>query len=211
MLVNNMNNNAMEQISSRIYGNGRGHVFTSKDFSDLANHETIRQALSRLTREGKIRRLLRGVYEYPIFSTILDEWVPPDPERIASAIARAHGWTIVPAGETALNLLGLTTQVPARWLYHSDGPTKTFSWAGGVLAFRHRTNKEVTPLSAKTALLVQGLKALGKEGSDERVLDILREKLNHGERMKALKEARFVTAWVYEMIRKLNQGESPDA
>lgn len=206
-----MTKNMMDKISSRIFGTGRGHVFTSKDFSDLASHETVRQTLSRLTREGKIRRLLRGIYEYPAYSTLLEEWAPPDPGRIASAIARAHGWTIVPAGDTALNLLGLSTQIPAQWLYHSDGPSKTFAWTGGMLAFRHRTNKEVTALSTPTALLVQGLKALGKERCDERVLAILQKKLSSRERKIAQKEARFVTSWVYELIRKLNQGEPSDA
>jgi len=70
---------------------GRGSVITPKDFLDLASHETVRQILSRLAKEGKIRRLLRGVYEYPAFSKMLNAPANPDPDAIAQAIARAHG------------------------------------------------------------------------------------------------------------------------
>ena len=103
------------KIVSRIYGIGMGSVITPKDFLDLASHVTVRQILSRLAKEGKIRRLLRGVYEYPAFSKMLNTPANPDPDAIAKAIARAHGWTIIPSGETALNILGLSTQVTAQW------------------------------------------------------------------------------------------------
>lgn len=114
------------KILGRIYGNGRGGVFTPKDFLDLASHQAVRKALGRFANEGTIRRLRRGVYDYPAFSSLLNAPASPDPNAIARAVARAHGWTILPAGETALNLLGLSTQVPAQWQYFSDGPSKTF-------------------------------------------------------------------------------------
>ncbi|MCK4543568.1 MAG: hypothetical protein KAU17_15160 [Spirochaetales bacterium] len=104
----------IEQVISRIYGYDRGHVFTPSDFSDIAQPVKIRITLARLTDKGVIRRLLRGVYDFPSFSKILNEPAPPDTDAIAQALARAHGWTILPGGETALNLLGLSTQVPAK-------------------------------------------------------------------------------------------------
>lgn len=149
------------KILARIYGGGRDAVFTPKDFLDLAGPETVRQALGRLARSGKIRRLLRGVYDYPSFSKLLQAPASPDPHAIGRAIAHAHGWTILPAGETALNLLGLSTQVPARWEYFSDGPSKRYTWAGGTLVFKHRANRETTILSSRTGLLVQALLDLG--------------------------------------------------
>ena len=182
---------------------GRGSVVTPKDFLDLASHETVRQILSRLAKEGKIRRLLRGVYEYPVFSEMLKAPASPDPDAIAHAIARAHGWTIVPAGETALNILGLSTQVAAQWQYFSDGPSKRYTWEGGVFILKHRTNKETTKLSPKTALVVQALKTLGEDNVDDKVLSGLRERLNSSERARAFKEARYATSWVYEIIRRL--------
>ena len=85
----------MDKTHFRIYGLGRGSVVTPKDFLDLASHETVRQILSRLANEAKIRRHLRELYEYPTFSTMLNAPANPDPDAIAQAIARARGWTIV--------------------------------------------------------------------------------------------------------------------
>ncbi len=190
---------------------GRGYAFSPKDFLDLANHETVRQILSRLTKEGTIRRLLRGVYDYPAFSTLLNTQSAPDPDVIAKAISRAHGWTVVPTGETALNKLGLSTQVPAQWQYFSDGPTKKYNWKGGTLLFTHRTNKETTALSPRTALIVQAIKALGETNVDDQVLATLREKLDDRDRTLLLREARYVTAWIYEIVKKLAKEEPPHA
>jgi len=231
----------IQQVVARIYGYKRGSVFTPKDFIDLASHETIRKALSRLTYEKKIRRLMRGVYEYPVYSSILNAPASPDPDAIARAIARAHGWTILPSGETALNLLGLSTQVPAKWEYFSDGPTKTYRWrsdggggddngggggsrdansikttfstgGGGTLAFRQRANKEITKLSSKTALLVQALKALGKRNISRSTISQLCKRLSETERKRAAREARYATSWVYEIIKGLaKEGETNHA
>jgi len=191
----------------RIKAIGKGNVFTPKDFLDLTSHETTRKILSRLAKEGKIRRLIRGVYDYPAFSRMLNSPTNPDPDVIAHAIARTHGWTIVPTGETALNILGLSNQVPAQMQYFSDGPTKKYVWEGGTLILKHRTNKETTKLSPKTALMVQALKNLGEAHIDDTVLKTLRSKLNESERIRAAKEARYTTSWVYEIIKRLAEDE----
>ncbi len=202
-LGSHMEQNIANKILSRIYGFGRGKVFTPKDFLDLGSHEIVRQSLSRLAKEGKIRRLLRGVYEYPAFSRLLDAPANPDPDAIAQAIARAHGWTLIPSGETALNILGLSTQVTAQWQYFSDGPSKKFNWQGGTLILKHRTNKETSKLSPKTALIVQALKALGENNVDKSMPETLRGKMDSAERNRAVREARYVTSWIYEIIKKL--------
>ena len=192
------------KILARIYGTGSGAVFTPTDFLDLASHETVRQSLGRLAEAGTIRRLMRGIYDYPAFSALLNAPASPDPDAIARAIARAYGWTISPAGETALNLLGLSTQVPAQWRYLSDGPSKKYDWESGILVFSHRANKETTILSPKTALLVQALKAMGEARIDDAVMETLRAKLEPRERSRAAREARYVTSWVYEIIKRLS-------
>lgn len=188
---------------ARLRGRGAGRVFTPKEFLELGSYETAKKNLLRLANSGKIRRLLRGVYDYPAFSKLLKAPASPDPDGIAHAIARAQGWTIVPAGETALNLLGLSTQVPAQWEYLSDGPARQYAWKGGTLRFKHRTNKETTSLSPRTALVVQALKTLGQGQVDDAVVERLRSRLDARERARAVREARFVTSWVYEVIRRL--------
>ncbi len=192
-----------KRILSRIYGGGRGGVFIPKDFLDLGTHDTVRQALARLEKQGTIRRLLRGVYEYPTFSSLFKSKASPNPDAIARAIARNHGWTILPSGETALNLLGLSRQVPAQWEYFSNGPSRTYKWSGGTLVFKHRTNKETSSLSPKTALLVQGLKTLGQERADDSVIAKVSKQFDARDRARAVREAKYSTSWVYEFIKRL--------
>jgi hypothetical protein len=196
-----------KRILQRIYGHGRGWTFTPKDFMDIAGDAAIRQALSRLTRQRTIRRVLQGIYDYPSFSALLNAPSSPDPDAIARTIARANGWTVLPTGDTALNLLGLSTQLPAQYQYLSDGPSKRYAWQGGTLVFKHRTNKETTILSYRTALLVQALKSLGENGIDSAVIATFREKFSNHDLQLALKEARYATSWVYDTIKQLASKE----
>jgi len=106
-----------------------------------------------------------------------------------------------------LNLLGLSSQVPAQYQFFSDGPSKQYTWQGGTLVFKHRTNKETTVLSPRTALLVQALKRLGESGTDTAVMDILREKFSPRELNLALREARYATSWVYNAIKQIAKDE----
>ena len=151
-----------KQIQERINGADVGTIFMNSDFADIADSETIRRNLNRLTKIGMLRRILKGVYEKPKYSKLLDEYVAADPDAVAKALARSYHWTIVPCGNTALNLLGLSTQVTAVWSYISDGPYKTYEWNSTKLEFKHRTNKEITGLSYMTSLVIQVLKTLGR-------------------------------------------------
>lgn len=104
---------AVEQkILSRIYGRGRGWAFTKTDFVAGFGEANIHQALSALARAGKIRRVCHGVYDYPRYSDLLGQVLSPDIDQVAGALARKFNWRIQPSGEAALNLLGLSTQVP---------------------------------------------------------------------------------------------------
>lgn len=191
------------RILERITDAGQGSAFTAKDFADLASYEATKKSLQRLARAGTLRRPLRGVYDYPAYSAVRKGPASPDPDAIARAIARAHGWTLIPAGETALNLLGLSTQVPAQWHYLSDGPTKHYQWDGGSIRLQHRANKDMAGLSPTTALVVQALKTLGESRVDEQVLDALRTKLRREHLARAAHEARYTTTWIYEAIKRL--------
>ena len=207
-----MHRGITNSIKLRIIKWGGRSVFSPKDFLDIATHETARQVLTRLTKEGTLRRLMRGLYEYPEHSKLLNEFAPPDPDVMARTIARIYGWTILPSGDTALNLLGLSTQVSAQWQYYSDGPSKSFSWDGGTLVFKHRANKEVSGLSARTALMVQALKALGQQHVDSEIMKKLKKQYSLKERKHAVKEAPYVTSWIYEVIKQLPlEGEDSSA
>lgn len=198
-----MDNGIAARIKERINAAPFGSIFTGADFSDIADNNTVRQCLSRLVNEGIIRRVLNGVYEKPKYSKLLNEFVAPDPDAVAKALARTFHWTIAPSGNTALNLLGLSTQVSAVWSYISDGPYKTYEWNNTRLEFKHRTNKEISGLSYTTILVIQALKTLGKDNVTDDVIAILKKRLTPKEKKAALKESTESTNWVYQTIRKI--------
>ena len=198
-----MANSYSRKIQERIRADADGTVFIGADFADIADTETVRRNLNRLTQAGLIRRVLKGVYEKPEYSEMLKEYVAADPEVVAKALARNYHWSIAPCGNTALNLLGLSTQVTAVWSYISDGPYKTYEWDSTKLEFKHRTNKEITGLSYMTILVIQALKTLGKANVTEKTIQILRFRLSKEDKEVMLTEAAESTDWVYNTIRKI--------
>ena len=203
-----MDNGYMQEIRARILAAEDGAVFVAPDFADIADTATIRQGLKRLYQSGIIRRIIRGIYEKPKYSKLLDEYVAADPDAVAKALARCYHWTIAPCGNTALNLLGLSTQVTAVWSYISDGPYKTYEWNSTKLEFKHRTNKEITGLSYMTSLVIQALKTLGRTNVTPEIIQTLSEKLTEDEKRACLKEATESTDWVYDTIRKMCGGDT---
>lgn len=196
-----------KQIRERVLSAEDGAVFVAPDFADIADTATIRQSLRRLVQSGTLRRILIGVYEKPKYSKLLDEYVAADPDAVAKALARSYHWTIAPSGNTALNLLGLSTQVTALWSYISDGPYKTYEWNSTKIEFKHRTNREITGLSYMTSLVIQALKTLGKSNVTPEIIDMLSEKLTSSDKRACLNEAAESTDWVYDTIRKIAGGE----
>src|SRR6204780_4159448 len=135
---------AIEQkILSRIYGNGRGWAFSQVDFADLGARSTIDSALHRREHDGIIRRVIRGIYDYPRHSKVLGGLTSPNIDHIAHALARKFAWRIQPNGATAQNLLGLSTQVPARVVYLSDGPDGSYTLGRTKLDFEHTALKDL--------------------------------------------------------------------
>lgn len=191
------------QITSRIYGNGRGWTFSQKDFADLSGRSTGDWSLHQLAEAGTIRRVLRGLYEYPRYSEFLQTTLSPDIDGAARALARKFGWRIQPNGEMALNLIGLSTQVPGRAVYLSDGPTRSYTIGATELVFRHAALKDIGFKHRESGLIVQALKALGKNRIDEPVIGKIRAWLPESKRGKIRAETKRSTSWIYEAILKI--------
>ena len=191
----------LKLIRDRINRSDIGTVYVAVDFVDISDKTSVNAYLARLVDEGLIRRVLRGVYDKPEYNDFLEEYVAPSPDKVANALARNFGWSIVPCGDTALNLLGLSTQVPAAWVYVSDGTYKEYAYDNTTIQFKRTTNKEVSKLSYKTALTVQALKALGKDKIDDTVISRLSKLLTAEEKKTMLEEAKAATSWIYEYIK----------
>jgi hypothetical protein len=192
-----------DQILARINRFGDGKAFSAKDFLDIASRGTIDMALSGLTRSGVIRRVRRGLYDMPKLNPALGGKLSPDIDEAARAIARRQRWKIVPDGAWAANLLNLSTQVPAKIIYLTDGPNKEVLIGRRTIHFKHARPKAMAGLEGKFALVVQALRYLGKDGVGPREIETLRAALSPAEKRKLVKDAQFGVDWIYEMAKRI--------
>ena len=199
-----------KRIEARIASFPEGSTFITSDFLDIADTQVVNKALSRMTETGSIRRILRGVYDRPRYSELLQEWAAPKVEEVAKAIARNFGWTIVPCGDTALNLLGLSTQVPAVWSYISNGPYRSYQISKTDLEFKHTANRDIDRLSPVSSLVVQALKALGKENIGTPEIKKLSAVLTKKNKAQLLEETQYSTAWIFETAKEIYEWEKSE-
>src|SRR3984885_4054938 len=192
-----------DQIVARIERLGEGKAFSAKDFLDIASRGTIDMALGSLTRSGQIRRIRRGLYDMPKVNPALGGTLSPDIDEAARAIARRQRWKIVLDGAWAANLLGLSTQVPSKIIYLTDGPNNEVPIGRRIIYFKHARPKAMAGLEGKFALVVQALRYLGKESVGPREIETLREALTPAEKRKLVKDARFGVDWIYEVAKRI--------
>lgn len=202
-----MDQSSENKILNRIRGTGSGWSFSPRDFLDLGERATIDSALHRLTAKGQVRRVIRGIYDYPRYSELLKQQLSPDIDQVARALARKFRWRIQPSGATALNLLGLSAQVPARAVYLSDGPDKSFKVGNTTLAFEHTALKEAGFKLGESGLIVQALKSLGQERITPEVISKIRTWLPTSLRLRILTDTKTATGWVYSVIQEIAQEE----
>ncbi len=191
------------QILARIRGKGRGCVFSSKDFLDLGDRNPVDKALSRLWAQGIIRRVTTGIYDFPREDVELGGRLSPDIHQVAQTIARKNGVCIQPSGALAANLLGLSTQVPAKIVYLTNGKSRTVEIRNRTLIFKRVKPREIRPGNEISILVTQALRLLGKERIEKNVIDHLRRQLSDVDKKNILKDARYVEDWIWEVVRRI--------
>lgn len=186
----------------------KGQLVTAQDFIHLGNYDAIKKSLNRLEKEGKIIRVLRGLYYKPNFNQFIQKEVGVSPKKVAEKLAEKYGWTIAPAEDTALNELGLSTQVPTTYTYISDGPYKKYVLENGALIiFKHRTNKEISTLTQKTATVVEAIQSIKQTNMNANVRQKLLKSITADDLDYLLNEGKSMRHWIYEEI-KLMKSES---
>jgi hypothetical protein len=192
-----------DKIVARIERLGPGKAFSAKDFLDIASRTMIDVTLASLAQSGRIRRVRRGLYDLPKVNPALGGELSPDIDEAARAIARRQRWKIVPEGAWAANLLGLSTQVPSKIIYLTDGPNNEVPIGRRIIHFKHARPKVMAGLEGKFALVVQALRYLGKESVGPREIDTLRAALSLAEKRKLVRDTRFGVDWIYDIAKKI--------
>jgi hypothetical protein len=127
-----MNVSVAEKIRSRIKRFKQGQLFILNDFLDISDKDATKLVISRMVKEGVLKRAYNGVYYKPKINMLLNMEVPPSDYAILTNIARKNNQHLVPAGNTALNLVGLSTQIPVIYEYITDGPSRTIRLESGL-------------------------------------------------------------------------------
>ena len=197
-----------EKISEKINDFDSNKVFFANDFLDIASYETARKTLNRMVNEDKIKRVIDGFYYNPSYSELIGEYEAVSIHELALAIARKYNWNIAPYNSTALNLLGLSTQVPTHYKYISSGRYKEYKIGDTILEFKKVNLGEIANMSLKTATVIQAIKSLGKENITNEVIQKIRENLTEKERTDLMNESKSAPAWIYEVIREISEGKN---
>jgi hypothetical protein len=190
------------QILARIHGRGRGSVLVPGEFLDLGSREAVDVALHRLARKGTIRRLARGVYDFPKEHAVLG-LLAPSADDIAKAIAGRDRTRLQPAGAYAANALGLSEQVPAKVVFLTDGPSRAVTVGRTTIHLRRTTPKNMATAGRLSGLLIQALRELGVEHVTPDRIAHLKRTLPAEERAGLLNDIPLAPAWIHSIFRAL--------
>jgi hypothetical protein len=196
-----MNESTADKIQERVDGQPEGTLFFPEEFADLGSPENVRKALERLQNRQKITRVAQGIYARPKQNAYIGA-VLPSVEDVAAAIAKRDRARILPTGSTALNALGLSTQVPMNIILLTDGTARTVKVGKRTVKFKKTTPRNLAAKGAISSLVIQGLKAIGKgklSKSDEQKLISQLRKENSED---LLHDIPLAPVWVQQIMKK---------
>ena len=193
-----------KKVLNRISDKNRGRVFTPSYFLDLGNRTAIDQALGRLVRSGTIRRLARGLYDYPEKHPTLGD-LPANYERIAQALAGRDNLKIQPSGAYAANLLGLTEQVPAKIAFLTDGANRIVQIKNQRIVLTRTTPKNMATAGRVSGLVIQALRYMKQENIDDKIINKLKRRLSVEDKKQLVSDLRYAPAWVEKVVRRLQE------
>lgn len=195
-----------EQLSDRVWNlikqQQNGTIFSINEFYHLGNVNTIKSILFRLELDGKITRLIDGLYTIPKLSELLQEKSYPSVNQVANKLADKFSWTICPSENHALNLIGLSTQVPNKYVFVSDGPYRTYEYRGREIIFKHTSNRFITEYSRNYSLMIQAIKALGKDNIHENDIKRMTTFAKQYIDEDIIDKGKKLPAWIQEVLKK---------
>lgn len=194
------------QILAAIRRHGRGFVFVPSEFLDLGSRESVDVALHRLEKKGTIRRLARGVYDFPKEHPVLGT-ISPTADDVAKALAGRDKTRLQPSGAYAANVLGLSEQVPAKAVFLTDGPSRTVKIGRTTIQLRQTTARYMAAAGRLSGLLIQALREIGQDHITPERLKMLKSKLSADKRRELMKDIQLAPAWMHPIFRELAEAK----
>ena len=189
-----LNASVPDRLMKRVRASGRGSVFTPSDFLTVAARSSVDQALSRLVKGGQLRRLARGLYDFPKLHPKLGA-LSPAPDDVAHALARETGSQVQISGARAANALGLSTQVPAQSTYLTDGPSRRVVLGKRIVDLRHASPKHLIAPGSPAGTVVQALRHVGPVRAAD-VAQVAARRLSANDKKTLASTALQAPAWM---------------
>ena len=181
-------------------------VFSAKQFDGIGNAAAVRQALSRLAKAGKLRRIRQGLYDLPRKHPIIGQ-TAPDPMSAVRAMMKGSQAQWQVSGAYAANLLGLSEQVPSRIVILTDGVPRQASLGKLTLTFRRAAPRNLLGAGRPAGMVIQALRHLRAAGVDEARLSELRSRLDQRTRDELAELTPKLAAWMQPLVKRLTQEE----
>jgi hypothetical protein len=198
-----MEDSLSAKIRQRITKGKTGKIYFAKDFADVGNDELINKALFRLEKNKTLVRLSHGIYLRPVVDKQIG-LLYPSPDKIAKAIAKRDNARILPTGSHAMNLLGLSTQVPMNVVYLTDGSPRKVNIGRRKITFKKTSPRNFEYKGKIIPLVVGALKEIGKDHISAEQLKQLEKILSDSEEKKILlNDANLAPTWMKKIILPL--------
>lgn len=192
----------INKIKNIIRGHGRGWVFTPGDFKHIGSRVAVESALRRLKNKGTIRRLSRGLYDFPKTDPQLGV-LEPTLDQILKALEKRDAVRLQPSGAYAANVLGLTSQVPMKIVLLTDGPTRRLHIGNQTILLKRTTPRNMQTTGRISGTVFQALRWLGKENVDDHTIGLLKSQLTQTEINQLVKDLRYAPAWIADVIMSI--------
>ena len=196
-----------ENIGKRIVNNikkcGRGSIFFPNSFVSYGDIKSVSKSLERLTNDAVIIRLANGIYLYPKIDKELGLGVLyPSVEEVALQVAKRDKAHIAPTGAYAMNLLGLSTQVPMNVVFLTDGsPRKIKLGNNRILTFKHTVPKNLAFVNKTAQLATFALKEIGQNNVNEEHLKALKQVFASINEKSIEADYKLMPAWIRKIIK----------
>lgn len=186
-----------------------GKILFPTDFRGKGSEAAIKMALSRLVKEGRIERIAHGIYMHPKSHPTMGK-LQPSLDEIAQGIAKRERVRIRPSGAYALNKLGLSSQIPTRLVYITDGQARQIQIGKGGIKFKPTTPKKFAMRGEISGLLIQALEELGPGKVNPDMVKKIKDLLNKEDPKKLDHDIKLAPAWINDLIVSITLNKNKD-
>ena len=190
------------KIQTKISKSSFGEMFFLDDFSKYGSSDNIRKVLSRLENEGLVERLTHGIYLKPKKDSLLGT-IYPTIDEIAKQIAKRDKARIAPTGVLALYLLGLTTQIPLKAVYLTDGSQREIKIGNRTIQFKKTVPKSFAIKDELIHLIVQAFKEIGQKEITDDFFNQIKPSILHLNEQVIQKQLKYAPVWIQKIINNL--------